>query len=151
MVNVLLQEIEKFRGVVILTTNRDHTLDPALERRLLARLEFGMPGETERAALWEKHLPPRAPRAADVDLPALARAYPLSGSFIRTAAFLATVRATRRPEGERILMQADLTGAAAEQFARLKTEKSPLGFVSGNPGRHLSHPPSEIVCRRTSP
>ena len=147
-VNLLLQEIERFTGVVILTTNRDRALDPALERRLLARIEFAMPGEAERTALWEKHLPPRAPRAADVDLPALAHAYPLSGSFIRTAAFLATVRATRRPEGERVLRQADLTGAAAEQFSRLKTDKNPMGFVVEPPGRRLSHPEADLVCRR---
>ena len=147
-VNLLLQEIERFPGVVILTTNRDRTLDPALERRLLARIEFAMPGEAERTALWEKHLPPRAPRAADVDLPALARDYPLSGSFIRTAAFLASVRATRRPEGERVLRQADLSEAAAEQFSRLKTEKSPMGFVVESHGRRLSHPPADLVCRR---
>ncbi len=146
-VNLLLQEIERFPGVVILTTNRDRTLDPALERRLLARIEFGMPGEVERTALWEKHLPPRAPRAADVDLPALAHAYPLSGSFIRTAAFLATVRATRRPEGERVLSQADLAGAAAEQMSRL-TSKSPMGFLPESPGRRLSHPKTDLVSRR---
>lgn len=148
LVNLLLQEIERFPGVVILTTNRDMTLDPALERRLLARIEFGMPGEAERTALWEKHLPPRAPRAADIDLPALAHAYPLSGSFIRTAAFLASVRAAQRPEGERVLSQADLVGAAAEQFSRLKTEKNPMGFVVEPPGRRLSHPKADLVCRR---
>lgn len=147
-VNLLLQEIERFPGVVILTTNRDQSLDPALERRLLARIEFGMPGEAERATLWEKHLPPRAPRAADVDLPALARTYALSGSFIRTAAFLASVRATRRPEGERVLSQADLIGAAAEQLLRLKTEKNPLGFVAEAPERRPSHVKAALVCRR---
>ena len=149
MVNILLQEIEKFPGVVILTTNRDLTLDPALERRLLARIEFGMPGEAERTTLWEKHLPPRVPRAADIDLPALAHSYALSGSFIRTAAFLATVRAARRPEGERVLSQADLDCAAAEQFSRLKVEKNSMGFVAPPPGRSLSHPRTDLVCRRT--
>jgi hypothetical protein len=149
MVNILLQEIEKFPGVVILTTNRDPSLDPALERRLLARIEFGMPEEAERTTLWEKHLPPRVPRAADVDLPALAHSYALSGSFIRTAAFLATVRAARRSEGERVLNQADLDGAAAEQFSRLKVEKKPMGFVAQPPGRSLSHPRADLVCRRT--
>ena len=147
-VNLLLQEIERFPGVVILTTNRDLALDAALERRLLARIEFAMPGEAERTTLWEKHLPPRAPRASDVDLPALAHAYPLSGSFIRTAALMASVRAAQRPEAERVLSQADLTSAAAEQMCRMKGKKTPMGFVSEAPGRRLSHPTTELVMRR---
>jgi|GEM_PF-1720508 len=127
--NLLLQEIERFPGVVVLTTNRDEALDPALERRLLARLEIGMPGPDEREQLWEKHLPPRAPRAADVDLPALARAYPLSGSHIRTAVLLAVARASSRTDGKRLLTRADLHDAAATQLARATEGKTVVGFT----------------------
>ena len=127
--NLLLQEIERFPGVVVLTTNRDEALDPALERRLLARLEIGMPGPHEREQLWEKHLPPRAPRAADVDLPALARAYPLSGSHIRTAALFAVAKAAARPDAKRLLTRADLHDAAAAQLARSAEGKTAVGFT----------------------
>ena len=127
--NLLLQEIERFPGVVVLTTNRDEALDPALERRLLARLEIGMPGPDEREQLWEKHLPPRAPRAADVDLPALARAYPLSGSHIRTAVLLAVAKASSRTDGKRLLTRADLQDAAAAQLARAPEGKTVVGFT----------------------
>ncbi len=127
--NLLLQEIERFPGVVVLTTNRDEALDPALERRLLARLEIGMPGPDEREQLWEKHLPPRAPRAADVDLPALARAYPLSGSHIRTAVLLAVATASSRTDGKRLLTRADLQDAAAVQLARSPEGKTVVGFT----------------------
>ncbi len=128
LTNLLLQEIERFTGVVVLTTNRDEALDPALERRLLARLEIGMPGPEEREQLWEKHLPPRAPRAADVDLPALARAYALSGSHIRTAALFAVARAAARPGAKRLLTRADLHEAAAAQLARVPETKPVVGF-----------------------
>jgi hypothetical protein len=127
--NLLLQEIERFPGVVVLTTNRDEALDPALERRLLARLEIGMPGPEEREQLWEKHLPPRAPRAADVDLAALARAYPLSGSLIRTAVLLAVAKASSRADGKRLLTRADLHDAAATQLARAPEGKPVVGFT----------------------
>ncbi len=127
--NLLLQEIERFPGVVVLTTNRDEALDPALERRLLARLEIGMPGPDERELLWERHLPPRAPRAADVDLPALARAYPLSGSHIRTAVLLAVAKASSRTGGRRLLTRADLNEAAAVQLARASEGKTVVGFT----------------------
>lgn len=127
--NLLLQEIERFPGVVVLTTNRDEALDPALARRLLARLEIGMPGPDEREQLWEKHLPPRAPRAADVDLPALARAYPLSGSHIRTAVLFAVAKASSRTDGKRLLTRADLHDAAADQVARAAEGKTVVGFT----------------------
>ena len=127
--NLLLQEVERFPGVVVLTTNRDEALDPALERRLLARLEIGMPGPDEREQLWEKHLPPRAPRAADVDLPALARAYPLSGSHIRTAVLLAVAKASSRTDAKRLLTRADLHDAAATQLARAAEGKTAVGFT----------------------
>jgi hypothetical protein len=126
--NLLLQEIERFPGVFVLTTNRDAALDPALERRLLARLEIGMPGPEEREQLWEKHLPPRAPRAADVDLPALARAFPLSGSHIRTAAMFAVAKAASRPAGQHLLTRADLHEAAGAQLARASEAKTVVGF-----------------------
>jgi hypothetical protein len=126
--NLLLQEIERFGGVVVLTTNRDAALDPALERRLLARLEIGMPGPAERAELWERHLPPRAPRAADVDLASLARTYALSGSHIRTAALFAVAKAASRPDGQRLLTRADLQEAASAQLARGSEKRPVVGF-----------------------
>ncbi|MFN7989756.1 MAG: ATP-binding protein [Thermoanaerobaculia bacterium] len=128
LTNLLLQEIERFPGVVVLTTNRDAALDPALERRLLARLEIGMPGPEERTQLWKRHLPPRAPLAGDVDLASLARAYPLSGSHIRTAALFAVAKAASRPEGHRLLTRADLCEAAGAQLARSSETKPAVGF-----------------------
>ena len=128
MTNVLLQEIERFRGVVILTTNRDAVLDPALERRLAARLAFELPGADDRQLLWLKHLPPRAPRAADVDLRSLAARFSLSGSHIRTAALYALARAASRNGDARVLNQADLEEAAAAQAARTTSRRPAVGF-----------------------
>ena len=142
--NLLLQEIERFPGVVVLTTNRDAALDPALERRLLARLEIGMPGPEEREQLWQRHLPPRAPRAADVDLPALARAYPLSGSNIRTAALLAVAKAASRAGDARLLTRTDLHDAAAAQLARSPETKTVVGFSPA----HASAPRLALVAAR---
>jgi hypothetical protein len=129
LTNLLLQEIESFTGVVVLTTNRDEALDPALERRLLARLEIGMPGPEQREQLWARHLPPRAPLAVDVDLSALARAYALSGSHIRTAALFAVAKAAARPDAKRLLTRADLHEAAAAQLARTAEGKTVVGFA----------------------
>jgi SpoVK/Ycf46/Vps4 family AAA+-type ATPase len=149
-VNVLLKEIERFRGVVLLTTNRDQVLDPALERRLLSRIEFALPGEAERASIWKKHLPPRAPLAADVDLAALALKYPLSGSFIRTAAFFASLRASRRTDAAHVITHEDLTSAAAEQMDRVK-EPGRIGFAHAPAGPSLAHPMTKPALKEMTP
>lgn len=128
MTNVLLHEIERFRGVVVLTTNRDTVLDPALERRLAARLAFPLPGVSERRLLWERHLPPRAPRAADVDLESLAERFALSGSAIRTAALYALARAASRAGDSRVLTQADLEEAARVETERAAPHRPAVGF-----------------------
>jgi len=107
----LLQRLEEYSGVAILTTNLRGNLDEAFVRRLDFALEFSMPEEAERLQIWRLALPPEAPLAPEVDLPFLARQFKLAGGHIRnialTAAFLAAdegdviamkhlVRATRR-------------------------------------------------------
>ena len=139
MTNVLLQEIERFRGVVVLTTNRDAVLDPALERRLAARIAFQLPNASERQLLWLRHLPPRVPRAADVDLKALAARFPLSGSHIRTAALYAVARVASREGDDRVLTQADLEEAAAAQAARGASRRPAVGFGAA------SAPPTRLA------
>ena len=125
LVNILLVEIERYPGLVVLATNRAAALDPALERRLSLRLELLPPGEAERAELWRRHLPAGVPLAADVDFPALARAHALTGAGIRRACTQAALRAARRPDAARRIDQADLAAAAAEGAA---PAARPLGF-----------------------
>lgn len=84
-VNILLQELEKFPGVVILTTNRKIALDWALERRIAVKLEFEMPGVKEREAIWKSLIPKEAPLAQDVDFGRLAEKFPVSGGIIKNA------------------------------------------------------------------
>ena len=93
-VNHLLQRIEAFGGVAILTTNMDASLDPALRRRLAARIDFWPPDEDERAALWRRLLHGRAPLAPDVDIASLAQRYDaLTGGTIRNVVVAAAFRA----------------------------------------------------------
>jgi hypothetical protein len=62
-VNYLLQRVESFGGVVILTTNLDTSIDPALRRRLASRIVFATPEIDERERLWEAMLDTNAPVA----------------------------------------------------------------------------------------
>ena len=85
--NYLLARIDRFDGIVILTSNARARLDPALARRLDAVIEFTLPGPDERRALWRLHL------GRAEDLPAaierLAVLVDLPGGHVRTAALAA--------------------------------------------------------------
>lgn len=95
-VSHLLTRIESHRGPCILTTNLRQHIDTAFLRRFHAVVEFPRPDAEGRAALWALHLPPRAPRATDVDLALVGAAVPLSGAQIRNAAIAAAVIAASR-------------------------------------------------------
>jgi len=85
--NYLLQRLESFTGIAVLTTNFGTAIDPAFRRRMSVHVQFPFPDEEDRARLWRAHLPPSVPVAPDVDaeLGALARQYQLSGGYIRNA------------------------------------------------------------------
>lgn len=94
-VNYILQRLDEFTGIALLTTNKGQSLDPALERRITFRLFFPAPEEDSRAALWRQMIPREAPRHQDIDYAYLAR-HQLTGGLIRNAvlrsAFLAALR-----------------------------------------------------------
>ncbi|MGW1051395.1 AAA family ATPase [Streptomyces sp. NPDC002521] len=89
----LLQRMESFDGIAVLTTNLRANLDEAFTRRLDVVAEFPMPDTAQRLALWERCLGDRLPRAGDLDLGFCADRFELAGGSIRacavTAAYLA--------------------------------------------------------------
>lgn len=90
-VNFLLQRIERFNGIVILTTNLDASIDKALKRRLAAHVVFQHPDDEERTRLWRQMLAADgAPLARDIDPDQLSHAFPkMTGANIRNAALAA--------------------------------------------------------------
>jgi|ETNmetMinimDraft_26_1059896.scaffolds.fasta_scaffold11573_2 SpoVK/Ycf46/Vps4 family AAA+-type ATPase len=82
-VNSLLQEIEKFDGIVILATNRPEAFDDAFERRIRYRIEFSEPGRQARKAIWERMMPKEAPLADDIDFSKLSDGYDFTGGTIK--------------------------------------------------------------------
>jgi Cdc6-like AAA superfamily ATPase len=85
-VNYLLQRIERYTGVAVMTTNKDAQLDEALQRRLTLHVRLKIPGPAERARLWQTFLPDRAPVEDGIDFEVLAREFELSGGYIKNAA-----------------------------------------------------------------
>jgi winged helix domain-containing protein/ATPase family protein associated with various cellular activities (AAA) len=112
----LLQRMELFDGLAVLTTNLRSNIDDAFARRLDAIVDFPMPEDDDRRRLWEQHLRPGLPRSADVDLDFLAGAFKISGGNIRNivlaAAFLAA-------EADRPVTMADLVRATEREYRKL--------------------------------
>ena len=90
-VSYLLQRIERFDGLVILTTNLSSNIDNAFLRRIHVVVDFQAPDEGERRTLWLKALPSDAPQN-DVDIDFCSQ-FKLSGADIRSVALGAAFRA----------------------------------------------------------
>ncbi len=84
-VNYLLQRLESFTGIVLLTTNHERSIDEAFRRRLSAHVRFPVPDESQRQHLWRAMLPTAAKVADDIDFDRLASEFDLSGGYIRNA------------------------------------------------------------------
>ncbi|HMG55360.1 MAG TPA: ATP-binding protein [Kofleriaceae bacterium] len=98
-VNYILQRMETFDGVSVLTTNAESSIDPALQRRLNFRIRFPEPEVDERAQLWRALLPPQAGLHDRVDFHALAERFDMTGGYIKNAVVRAAVIAARAGRG----------------------------------------------------
>lgn len=112
----LLQRMERFDGLAILTTNLRANLDEAFLRRLDAIVDFPLPDEEERLSLWRLHLRPGLPVAPDLDIAFLAGSFRVSGGSIRnicvSAAYLAAAE-------DRPVAMADLVRATEREYDKL--------------------------------
>jgi len=84
----LLQRLERFSGLAMLTTNLGANLDEAFTRRLAVSVDFPLPGAADRLRLWERLLG-RAPRDPALDLGVVAERVELAGGAIMGAAVTA--------------------------------------------------------------
>lgn len=133
-VNILLQHIEEYPGLVIMTTNLMEHLDQALFRRFRHVVRFDLPDRALSERLWRMMVPQQTPLADDVDFSALAARKELAPGHIWNVVFRAASRAVLRPDDEALLTQRDLLDALNEEFTGPK-EKI-IGFhVSPGNGR----------------
>jgi hypothetical protein len=116
-VSYLLMRMEAYRGLAILTTNMKKALDTAFLRRIRFVVDFPFPAEQERAEIWRRVLPSRAP-VKDLD-PALLAQLTVAGGSIRNIALSGAFLAAE--EGEALQMRHMLAAARTEY---LKLERS---------------------------
>lgn len=129
-VNIMLQELDKFEGVAVLTTNMDSLLDPALERRVSLKVKFELPDIDMRQKMWRAHIPSGVSLAKDVNFKELARKYSFSGGYIRNA----TMNALRKYAlgNKSTLSMKDLVFAAEMEKSGMfvgENKRVPMGFV----------------------
>ncbi|MFC8851065.1 MULTISPECIES: AAA family ATPase [unclassified Micromonospora] len=129
----LLQRMESFDGVAVLTTNLRANLDEAFLRRLDVIVDFPVPDVAQRRALWDRCLGVELPRAADVDLDHCARAFELSGGGIRACAVSAGYLAAAA--GTPVTM-AMVMAAAQREYRKLGRLVLPSATPNGARPRH---------------
>lgn len=78
----LLQRVEQYDGLVILASNFKSNIDEAFMRRFQAIINFPFPKTQERLRLWQQSFPPQIKMSPDVQLPAIAQKYDLTGANI---------------------------------------------------------------------
>jgi SpoVK/Ycf46/Vps4 family AAA+-type ATPase len=97
-ISYLLQKMEEYDGLVVLTSNLSKNMDEAFMRRMHFTVEFPYPEEDARRRIWEIVLPDEAPLAPDIDFGLLAERYRLTGGNIRNVALTAAFLAARDSE-----------------------------------------------------
>ncbi|TDV54782.1 ATP-binding protein [Actinophytocola oryzae] len=112
----LLQRMESFDGIAILTTNLRANVDEAFTRRVDVIAEFPMPDAAQRLALWDRCLGAAMPRADDLDLPFCADRFELAGGSIRACAVTAAYLAAT---DDRAVTMADVVESVRQEYRKL--------------------------------
>jgi SpoVK/Ycf46/Vps4 family AAA+-type ATPase len=126
-VSYLLQRMEAYRGLAILTTNRRDALDTAFLRRIRFVVEFPFPEAAQRAEIWHRVFPRQTP-TEDLRIDRLARLSAAGGNIQNIAmgaAFLAA------DAGEPVRMS-HLLSAARVEFTKIErplTDSETAGWV----------------------
>ncbi|MBN1262101.1 MAG: ATP-binding protein, partial [Anaerolineae bacterium] len=114
-ISYLLQRMENYRGLAILTTNMQNALDQAFLRRLRFIVPFPFPDAAQRAEIW-RHIFPGALPLGELEFAKLARLN-ITGGNIRNIALYAAFLAAE--EGAALNM-AHLQHAARIEFAKME-------------------------------
>ena len=114
-VSYLLQRMEAYRGLAILTTNKKDALDPAFLRRLRFIIHFPFPDATERIEIWRRMFPAQTP-VDSLDVTKLAKLH-VAGGNIRNIALNAAFLAADANEPVRMR---HLLRAARTEYAKIE-------------------------------
>jgi ATPase family associated with various cellular activities (AAA)/Winged helix domain, variant len=114
-ISYLLQRMEEYRGLAILTTNMKDALDPAFLRRIRFVVQFPFPDAAERIEIWRRMFPAQTP-VEDLDMSKLAKLH-VAGGNIRNIALNAAFLAADASEPMRMN---HLLRAARTEYAKIE-------------------------------
>jgi SpoVK/Ycf46/Vps4 family AAA+-type ATPase len=119
----LLICLERFKGIVIFSTNLVENYDKAFETRV-RHVHFPMPDETCRREIWRRHLPEKLPRTSDVSVEQLAKIEDVCGRDIKNVIIDTAMRVAR--EQKECISLADLLNSVERiKKARVSVEVQP--------------------------
>ncbi|MEA3490442.1 MAG: ATP-binding protein [Campylobacterota bacterium] len=125
MQNIFLEQIEKFEGILIATTNLLDNIDKAFSRRFNYKIEFKKPGKKQRLRLWQYMLPENADYEEGFNIEELAK-HDLTGGqinlVIKNTAYSVAVR-----EESLFMMQDFIEEISRELGSSFDSSKS-MGF-----------------------
>ncbi len=127
MQNIFLEQIERFEGVLIATTNLLETIDTAFSRRFNYKIEFKKPTFKERIKLWEMMLPKSAKFEKDFDIKKLAK-FNLTGGQINLVVKNCAYKVAVKDEPI-FTMQDFIEEIKKERASTFEYEKS-MGFLN---------------------
>ena len=137
-VGFLLQRLEAYTGVSLLTTNLRANLDPAFLRRLRFVVEFPPPEREQRRLLWLRHLPDAQTWDSRVDLDSFVDRFKLNGGSIASIGQAAAALSTSEPGGR--LHPEHLVRATWRELEKMGLSRSRADFgplAEYLPGRGL--------------
>ena len=112
----LLQRLEDYNGLVILSSNMRQNVDEAFSRRLQSIIHFSMPKPNQRARLWRHTFSQQSTFEDTLDLDAIAERYELAGGSIINVIQYASLMALNR--GEDIIRARDVLEGIKKEYRK---------------------------------
>ena len=112
----LLQRIEDYDGLVVLSTNLRSNLDEAFARRFQNIIKFSLPDKVQREKLWRNTFPKNVTFEAAVDIERIAASYELSGGAILNVVQYCSLQALSK--GTCVITEEDLREGIRLEYAK---------------------------------
>lgn len=112
----LLQRVEDYRGLVVLSTNLKSNMDEAFSRRFQSVIRFSMPDAEQRERLWRNTFSPKCSFDKETDLKEIAKNHELAGGSILNVVQYASVLAMSRKEN--VIRNADILEGIKREFQK---------------------------------
>lgn len=134
----LLQKMEEYEGITIMTTNFLQNIDSAFFRRISYVIHFEFPDKESRKKIWENMYPETVPREKNIDFEYLARQFEIAGGNIKNIA-LTSLFLAAKSEKKVLNMKHILTAVRYELKKQgktlLKEDFSEYGYIMENKGK----------------